>query len=237
MVRQGHPIAVVGIFLIGCAVLLVVGCSGVRRSETPKEQQGQAEATRKEERSPEAAAEEDRCGGTRTLDRWGGPYTTNDVPSCPNGGVLSGTDKPDKLDGGSGEDKVRGLGAADKLWGGFGEDVIYGGLGDDFLTGSTVNEEGHDRSNDVLHGGPGRDSLNSFGGDDVLYGGGGVDGLHGYKGEDVLYSGDGNDFLDASLDGERDKLYCGTGKDEYAAERIDYVASSCELKVMMVQVD
>jgi Ca2+-binding RTX toxin-like protein len=58
--------------------------------------------------------------------------------------------------------------------------------------------------------------------------------LYGDKGEDVIYGGDGNDFLDASLDGQRDKLYCGKGKDEYVAEKIDHVSSSCEKKVMMV---
>src|SRR5215212_4086196 len=42
VVRQAHLIAVVGTFLIGCAVLLAVGCAGVR-SEAPKEKQGQAE--------------------------------------------------------------------------------------------------------------------------------------------------------------------------------------------------
>jgi hypothetical protein len=53
------------------------------------------------------------------------------------------------------------------------------------------------------------------------------------KGKDVLYGGDGDDFLDASLDGQRDKLYCGEGKDEYAADKIDYVSSSCEKKTLM----
>ena len=48
------------------------------------------------------------------------------------------------------------------------------------------------------------------------------------KGKDVLYGGDGDDFLDASLDGQRDKLYCGEGKDEYAAHKID-----CEKKTLM----
>ena len=39
MVRQGHLIAVVGTFLIGCAVLLiVVGCAGVGRKPQQKEQ-------------------------------------------------------------------------------------------------------------------------------------------------------------------------------------------------------
>ena len=44
---------------------------------------------------------------------------------------------------------------------------------------------------------------------------------------------DGDDFLDASLDGQRDKLYCGEGKVEYAADKVDYVSSSCEKKTLM----
>jgi hypothetical protein len=31
-------------------------------------------------------------------------------------------------------------------------------------------------------------------------------------------------------DGERDELYCGNGKDYYAADKHDYVDSSCEVK-------
>jgi hypothetical protein len=60
VVRQGHLIAVVGIFLIGCALLLPVsGCSGVR-SEAPQEGQGHSRATTKEQtRSPEATASEE----------------------------------------------------------------------------------------------------------------------------------------------------------------------------------
>jgi hypothetical protein len=60
VVRQGHLIAVVGIFLIGCALLLPVsGCSGVR-SEAPQEGQGHTEAAKKEQtRSPEATASEE----------------------------------------------------------------------------------------------------------------------------------------------------------------------------------
>src|SRR5215216_3966890 len=219
VVRQVHLIAVVvGTFVIGCAVLLLVGgCAGTR-SEAPQKEKGYTQATKeKQGHTCAAASEEDRCGGTRTFDRWGGPYLTNDVPGCPNGGLLEGTDERDKLAGEAGEDKVHGLGAADNLWGGFGSDVMYGGTGDDFLTGSTVNEAAHDKGDDVLYGGDGDDKNR----------------LYGDKGEDVLYGGDGNDFLDASLDGQRDKLYCGKGKDEYAAGKIDYVSSSCEQKVMM----
>ena len=242
MVLRRHPseggklTTVVGAFMIGC-VVLVVGCSSGVRSETPQDkQQEPTEVTRKEERSPEATAEQGRCGGSRTFDRGGGQYITNDVPGCPDGGQLEGANEPDKLAGEAGEDRVHGLGAADNLWGGFGKDVLYGGPGDDFLTGSTVDETGHDRSKDVLHGGPGRDSVNGFGGDDVLYGGDGndVNRVWGGKGEDVLYGGDGDDFLDGTFDGgDRDVLYCGKGKDEYAADKNDRVSSSCEKKVLM----
>jgi len=95
-----------------------------------------------------------------------------------------------------------------------------------------------DRAKAVLHGGPGRDQMIGEEGDDVLYGGDGDDSpLVGGKGEDVLYGEDGNDFIDASGDGQRDKLYCGEGKDEYAADKIDYVSSSCEVKVTPVPID
>ena len=133
-------------FLIGCAVLLVVGCSSGVRLEGSQEEQGHTEATKEQEHS-------DRCAETRTLDLQGAVYTTNDVPGCPNGGLLSGTDEADTLTGEDGEDEVRGFGAADEHWGGLGSDVMYGGSGDDFLTGSTVNENNHDTSKDVLHGG------------------------------------------------------------------------------------
>jgi hypothetical protein len=32
----------------------------------------------------------------------------------------------------------------------------------------------------------------------------------------------------------RDELYCGPGKDEYHADRLDYVDSSCEEKVNLI---
>ena len=86
MVRQAHLIAVVGAFLIA---VVVVGCAGVRSKAPQKEEQGNTEAT---------ASEEARCSQTRPfrIKAGYGVYTTNDVPGCPKGGLLSGTDKPDK---------------------------------------------------------------------------------------------------------------------------------------------
>ena len=201
----------VGTFLIGCAVLLlVVGCAGTR-SESPK-QQGHTEATKQEQtRSAKAASEEARCAETRPIARHGpnGRWVTNDVPGCPKGGLLLGTDKPDQLDGLEGDDEIRGLGAKDSLIGGLGSDVIYGGPGNDVLIEPV-------RRSDAAG--------------DVFYGGGGDDRLHAGKGEDVMYGGDGNDLLIGG-DGQRDKLYCGKGKDRYDADKIDYVDSSCEKKI------
>jgi Ca2+-binding RTX toxin-like protein len=231
MLQRGHLITVVRAFLIGCAVLLVVSCAGVR-SEAPQEEQRRTEVTKEQTHS-------DRCEGTRTLNLQGVSYATNDVPGCPKGGLLSGTDGQDKLDGEDSDDEVRGLGGSDALYGGSGSDVLYGGLGDDGLNGDSF-WGGDASSRDVLHGGPGEDYLSdNDGGDDVLYGGEGDDEmLWGGKGKDVIYGGDGNDLIDgATVDPtgvvvkkQRDKLYCGEGKDHYIADELDYVDSSCEVK-------
>ena len=68
-------------------------------------------------------------------------------------------------------------------------------------------------------------------GDDVIYGGPGVDYINGKEGEDVIYGGDGNDWLSGGGDEQRDKFYCGAGKDHYYADKNDYVDSSCEKKI------
>jgi len=221
---------VVRAFLIGCAVLLLmVGCAG-RRSETSKKEQGS---------SPQATQSEveARCDRTRTIkvrtmpfSKQGVVFTTYDLASCPKGGLFSGTDKPDKLVGRDGDDEIRGLGAKDDLIGGLGNDVIYGGPGSDSLDDWPLargnDEVGVVGSRDIL-----REAAAKAGGDDLLYGGVGNDELESDKGEDVLYGGDGNDFLvDGVTDSERDKLYCGKGKDRYIADKNDYVNSSCERK-------
>jgi hypothetical protein len=137
----------VGAFLMGCAVLLmVVGCAGVRSEAPQEEEQAHTEAT---------ASEEARCSQTRTYKEKGwGSYTTNDVPGCPKGGLLSGTDKGDALDGKEGDDEIRGLSGVDDVFGGGGNDVIYGGDGRDWLVGGA--------GEDVLYGGKGYDELLGF---------------------------------------------------------------------------
>src|SRR5215207_520881 len=205
VVRQGRSIALVVAFLIGCAVLLlVVGCSGTSSETSNKKEKGH---------SPEATAskEDARCEGTRTIKSPKGAgvgvFTTNDLPGCPNGGLLLGTDKPDKLAGKDGDDKIRGLGGPDHIVAGPGNDVIYGGPG-------------------------GEPVFDGDEGDDVIYGGPGGDYINGKEGEDVIYGGDGNDWLSVGIDEQRDKLYCGAGKDHYVADKNDYVSSSCEKKIV-----
>src|SRR5215217_1322265 len=51
----------------------------------------------------------------------------------------------------------------------------------------------------------------------------------------VSNGGHGNDWLGGGSDGQRDKLYCGEGKDYYRADKHDYVSSSCEKKVRFEQ--
>ena len=217
VVRQGHLRAVVGTFLIGCAVLLLlgVGCAGTSSESSKKEQGSSPQAT--------ASKEEARCEGTRKIKWNGGPlpggvYTTNDLPGCPKGGLLSGTDKRDKLNGFDGDDDIRGLGGNDDVWGGDGNDVIHGGPGNDILEGDKV----HEKNADVIYGGDGDDSL-----------GGG-------EGADVIYGGDGNDDLGEGggvhKDVHPDKFYCGKGKDKIYSPspgKNDYVSSSCEKKITL----
>jgi RTX calcium-binding nonapeptide repeat (4 copies) len=215
--------AVVVTFLIGCAfLLLVVGCAGVR-SGASKKGQKHVEATKKEQTcSPEAtASEEARCEGTQSNDlakisasaspASAGFYTTNDLPGCPKGGLLLGTDKADKLAGQAGEDEVRGLGGSDDIYGRLANDVIYGGPGADGVASTPSSDSG----------------------DDVYYGGDGKDWIMGGmgSGKDVIYGGDGNDNILTIYDHQPDKLYCGKGKDAYDADKYDYVDSSCELEM------
>jgi Ca2+-binding RTX toxin-like protein len=199
---------------------MVVGCSGERSEAPQKGEQGHTEATERDARSPEATTEEARCEGTRTIEHQGSPDdVTNDVPGCPNGGLLSGTDKGEFLLGKKGEDEIHGLGGEDYIDGGLGSDIIYGGAEGDFLVGDRPGVP--DRSKDVLYGGDGDEQL-----------------IAGGKGEDVLYGGKGDDSLDgdersgpAGGPPMRDELYCGPGNDWYTADGLDYVDSSCEKKV------
>ena len=116
-----------------------------------EEGQGHTEATKEQTRSSEAtASEEARCEGTRKINvNMPVRFTTNDLPGCPKGGLLLGTDKPDLLAGEKGDDEVRGLGGSDDIMGGDGNDILYGGSESDAVGGYD--------GDDVIYGGPGND--------------------------------------------------------------------------------
>jgi Ca2+-binding RTX toxin-like protein len=138
----------VGTFLIGCTVLLLaVGCAGTSSETSNKKEQGS---------SPKATdSEEVRCEKTEEV----GSFTTNDLPNCPKGGLLLGTDKRDLLDGKHGDDEVRGLDGSDVvLQGGPGSDILYGGVGDDRLDAGYGQGQGQD----VMYGGDGNDQLDDL---------------------------------------------------------------------------
>ena len=142
-----------------------------------------------------------------------------------------------------GNDTLRVQVAGDELWGGPARDYVYGGPGDDFVLGDETllgNVSTSQAGDDVIFGGPGREEVHGEGGDDVIFGGDGNDnvspvsigGLDGGLGEDVIRGGDGNDFVVGAHDGgQRDRLYCGKGRDEYLADNIDYVSSTCEVRI------
>jgi len=132
-----------------------------------------------------------------------------------------GTSGPDVLHG-SFSQVVLGLGGDDTLYADdtyyfFDGDTLYGGAGNDTLVGGY--------GQDILYGGPG---------DDVLFGGPSADVLVGGPGRDRIYGGGGGDTIYAA-DGERDWIDCGkngygrAGRDVVYADRVDVVASDCEI--------
>ena len=80
------------------------------------------------------------------------------IPLAPGSGgstgavkVLTGTNRPNTLNGSAGRDVLRGLGGNDRLFGRGGADRLFGGLGNDRLVGGP--------GADTLEGGPGRDTV------------------------------------------------------------------------------
>jgi hypothetical protein len=132
--------------------------------------------------------------------------------------VLRGTAFGDRLVGNDGDDLLKGSGAGDCLEGGAGNDVLDGGDGDDRLAGSS----GKDR----LTGGKGDDKLTGGRGNDRLGGGAGKDTIASGSGKDSVTAGSGNDTINA-VDGVRETIDCGPGKDTIRADRRDRL-KGCE---------
>jgi Ca2+-binding RTX toxin-like protein len=155
------------------------------------------------------------AGGTA----WAGSIT------CTVGINCVGTSGPDELQGTATGETVGGLGGNDTVVGGRGDDHVYG---DD---GPPRNDDGDDK----VYGGPGADIFTENGGDDLLVGGGGNDTIYanGDKlasnpGEDTVKGGKGNDLIN-SVDGFKDTMDCGRGKDDVTFDQnLDKVAANCE---------
>jgi hypothetical protein len=125
----------------------------------------------------------------------------------------------DDLTGGSEDDEFYGDAGNDLLVGEGGTDILYGETGDDRLLGG----DGVDK----LDGGSGNDILFGEAGRDVLDGGSFDDHLNGGSGTDTLRGGSGSDFINA-VDGERDTIDCGLGRDTVRADQFDVVDRNCE---------
>jgi Tol biopolymer transport system component len=138
-----------------------------------------------------------------------------------NSCTITGTPGPDVLHADFSR-VVLGLGGNDRL---YADDTYY------FFDGNTlVGGPGNDR----LVGGFARDTLDGGPGDDVLTGGGSADVLIGGPGNDHIAGGGGGDTIYAR-DGQRDRISCGkngygkAGRDVVYADRVDVVASDCEV--------
>lgn len=100
---------------------------------------------------------------------------------------IDGNDRPNDLNGTSGDDVIRGFGGNDELDGRGGNDRLLGGTGNDELDG--------DAGNDTLVGGSGNDELDGGKGNDLLRGGSGNDEIDGGRGNDMLFGGKGADIF------------------------------------------
>jgi hypothetical protein len=137
---------------------------------------------------------------------------TNIIRGTRDDDVVRGTAFGDRLVGGDGDDLLKGQGADDCLEGGTGDDVLDGGDGNDRLAGSS----GRDR----LSGGTGDDKLTGGKGNDRLTGGPGNDTFSPGSGRDVVDAGGGNDTIN-SVDGVKETIECGAGKDTVRADKHD----------------
>ena len=141
---------------------------------------------------------------------------------------LFGGEGNDSLNGGTGKDRLAGGAGNDRLNGAGGNDLFFGGGGNDRLTGGSGNDRMFgDSGKDRFSGGTGNDRFSGGAGDDVIDGGSGDDLLSGNGGHDTIRAGGGNDTIKVR-DGDRDRVFCGAGKDSVRADREDRVARDCE---------
>jgi Tol biopolymer transport system component/Ca2+-binding RTX toxin-like protein len=148
---------------------------------------------------------------------------------------------------------IRGTKRADVLLGTPGNDTILPGAGADTVVAGAGNDviEAADGTRDVIVCGEGVDSVKADRIDvlrdcervsytakgktikgtrraDVLIGGSGNDTILPGRGRDTILAGAGNDVID-SVDGARDVVDCGPGRDRVTADRVDLL-NGCEVR-------
>jgi len=93
-----------------------------------------------------------------------------------------------------------------------------------------------DRCDNNISGLGGNDIIYGYRGADELYGNQGSDRLYGGKGPDNLYGGDGNDSIySGGLDGKRDLVSCGRGRDFASIAENDRAARNCEMVAVAIE--
>ena len=93
-----------------------------------------------------------------------------------------------------------------------------------------------DRCNNNISGLRGNDVIYGYRGADELYGNQGSDRLYGGKGADKLYGGDGDDKIySGGLDGKRDLVSCGRGRDFASIAENDRAARNCEVVAVVIE--
>ena len=143
----------------------------------------------------------------------------------------------DRVSGSSGNDRIRGNPGNDRLDGGRGNDRVFGDAGNDILLGSFGNDVLHgvsgkdrisaSRGRDRINGGSGNDQISGGSSGDRISGDAGSDRINGNSGADRIKGNSGNDRI-TSLDNQRDRVNCGSGRDSVLADRKDIVARNCE---------
>lgn len=138
--------------------------------------------------------------------------------------------QPEGLSGTGGRDVVVAFGGDDVITPGVGDDVVCAGPGDDRVFGGGDNGRDliyGDKGEDTIRGQAGRDRLVGGEGHDILRGLGENDDLAGGPGRDLLVGGGEDDRIDA-LDGQRDVVRCGPGRDIAIVDPADRVDRDCQ---------
>jgi uncharacterized repeat protein (TIGR01451 family) len=156
-------------------------------------------------------------------------------------GAIGSTAKRDLICGGGGSDSFSGAGGRDRLYGLAPPEMVPSSVANTATVSSATTDPdsadntarlsvrvvgGKDRG-DTIFGEGGADQIFGAAGNDHLVGGDGGDRLRGGKGKDLLEGGAKRDRL-LAVDGAKDTVRCGAGRDRVRADRRDVVADDCE---------